>query len=158
MAGCSGRPSSAGSKGVEVKTEVLSDVSAGMKVVEVNLSSAEGYRVTVEDAQGGDRDSAQISRSASISAAKAGATPVVGRVLIVADLVTLEESDHDVLSWLVQISGGGVTVGGPSQVPVPKGSKLTDLVEILATDGVMARGQSQDLVRVKDRVFLMTVE
>jgi hypothetical protein len=79
-------------------------------------------------------------------------------VVLVANLFSSTESSKSQLTWLVQIKGRGVTVGGPLRIEVPFGKKLSEVVSVDIAPGDHPVGQDIPLGTVLDRTLILKVE
>lgn len=79
-------------------------------------------------------------------------------VVLVADLFSSTESSKSQLTWLVQIKGRGVMVGGPLRIEVPFGRKLSEVVSVDIAPGDRPLGQDIRLGTVLDRTLILKVE
>jgi hypothetical protein len=80
------------------------------------------------------------------------------QVVLVADLIKLPTSSENTLRWLVRMTSGGSTVGGPQVRPAGSAESLRDLLSLRLDSGDYRLSRDLTLGSLQDRELILRVE
>ncbi len=83
---------------------------------------------------------------------------MTAQVVVVADLIKFQPASENLLRWLVRMTSGGATVGGPGVRPAGAAGALRDLLSFRLDSGVYPLSRDITLGHIQDRELTLRVE
>lgn len=141
--GCD-RPSQASVRQATTSVRHLVD-SDVLQVFDITLQVPSQARIVITDqASHSTRDALRVDGNAHVT--------------VVASLIRTPQTDGDMLQWVASISSDSTNISAPSLVPVPEGSKLSDVFECTYKQDTVLLNTPADLFRIQSRTFQITLQ
>ncbi len=83
---------------------------------------------------------------------------MTAELLLVANIITPSNPSESLMTWLKQIKGSGVTVGGPGIISIGSAKKIGDVMKINLLPGDYPLDQTLEIGSVQGQKVVLTVK
>jgi hypothetical protein len=80
------------------------------------------------------------------------------QVVVVADLIKFQPTSENLLRWMVRMTSGGSTVGGPGVQPAGSAQSLGEILSFRLDSGVYSLSRDITLGYLRDRELILRVQ